>query len=312
VSVVDEFVVWVSGLEGTYARTVDGGSTWIAAVVPGAESLQFRDIHAVDANTAYLLSAGLGEQSRIYKTVDGGQNWALQFVNPQVQGFFDCMDFWDPNTGVAFSDAVDGQFVIMRTEDGEQWQRVPPEDVPEAQPGEGSFAASGTCVTTHGNDMGWIGTGAAAIARILRTTDRGRTWTVHLTPIVAGPSAGITSVAFRDANIGVIAGGVIDRPEDWTDNVAITKDGGLTWELGGRPSFAGAVYGAVYAASETKSLLVAVGPKGASYSEDDGMSWSALDTLNYWGIGFAGPEAGWLSGPDGRIVNAILTKDEAP
>jgi photosystem II stability/assembly factor-like uncharacterized protein len=211
-------------------------------VVPGADSLQFRDIYAVDANTAYLLSAGKGEQSRIYKTVDGGRTWTLQFVNSEPEAFFDCMDFWDPTTGVAFSDAVDGQFIIMRTEDGEQWQRVPSEHVPEAQPGEGSFAASGTCLITHGSDLGWIGTGGADVARMLRTTDRGRTWTAHPTPIVAGQSAGITSVAFREANRGVIAGGAIDRPEDWTDNVASTEDGGLTWTLGGRPSFAGAVY----------------------------------------------------------------------
>ena len=309
VSVVDESVVWVSGLEGTHARTLDGGSTWTAAVVPGADSLQFRDIYAVDANTAYLLSAGKGEQSRIYKTVDGGRTWTLQFVNSEPEAFFDCMDFWDPTTGVAFSDAVDGQFIIMRTEDGEQWQRVPSEHVPEAQPGEGSFAASGTCLITHGSDLGWIGTGGADVARVLRTTDRGRTWTAHPTPIVAGQSAGITSVAFREANRGVIAGGAIDRPEDWTDNVASTEDGGLTWTLGGRPSFAGAVYGAFYAGREGRAILVTIGPKGASYSEDDGMSWSALDTLNYWGIGFASLEAGWLTGPGGRIVEVSFGSD---
>src|SRR5690606_26346845 len=68
VSVVSEQVVWASGHEGTYLRTTDGGRTWHAAKVPGADTLQFRDIHAVDENTAYLLSAGPGELSRIYKT----------------------------------------------------------------------------------------------------------------------------------------------------------------------------------------------------------------------------------------------------
>ncbi len=67
VSVVDENIVWVSGHRATYARTVDGGATWEAGVVPGPDSLQFRDVHAVDAKTAYLLSAGPGDMSRIYK-----------------------------------------------------------------------------------------------------------------------------------------------------------------------------------------------------------------------------------------------------
>jgi photosystem II stability/assembly factor-like uncharacterized protein len=265
-------------------------------------------VHAVDANTAYLLSSGSGELSRIYKTEDGGLTWTLQFVNSEPLAFFDCLDFWDPLTGVAFSDAVDGRFIIMRTEDGEHWERVASESVPAAQPGEGSFAASGTCLTTFGEDLGWIGTGAAESARVLRTTDRGLTWTAHATPLVSGPSAGIASVAFRSPTHGVVVGGAIDRPDAWTDNVATTRDGGLSWQLGGPPTFAGAVYGASYALEGPRSVLVAVGPNGASYSQDDGATWSTLDSLDYWGIGFASLEAGWLAGPGGRIVRVQLTR----
>ena len=307
VSAVDDQTAWVSGHAGTYARTVDGGNTWRAAQVPGGDSLEFRDVHAVDANTAYLLSAGPGERSRIYKTNDGGRTWTLQFVNREPAAFFDCLDFWDPTTGVAFSDAVDEQFIIVRTEDGEHWERIPPPNLPAAQLGEGSFAASGTCVTTYGDSLGWIGTGAADVARVLRTTDRGHTWTAHPTPLVAGPAAGITSVAFRDGRVGVVAGGAIDRPEDWTDNVAVTADGGLTWSLAGKPTFQGPVYGGFYAVGPSSAVLVAVGPNGASYSEDDGLSWSVLDSGDYWGIGFVSLGAGWLTGPGGRIVKVGLS-----
>ncbi|MDH3570446.1 MAG: hypothetical protein OER89_09690, partial [Gemmatimonadota bacterium] len=64
VSVVTSRVAWASGLAGTYARTLNGGASWTVGVVPGADSLQFRDVHAVSADTAYLLSAGPGELSR--------------------------------------------------------------------------------------------------------------------------------------------------------------------------------------------------------------------------------------------------------
>src|SRR5215831_461743 len=74
---VDSRVVWASGTGGTYLRTTDGGATWQARTVLGAESLDFRDIQAFDARTAYLLSIGPGQQSRIYKTVDGGATWSL-------------------------------------------------------------------------------------------------------------------------------------------------------------------------------------------------------------------------------------------
>src|ERR1700730_4161584 len=43
ISPVNSRVVWASGLGGTYAVTTNGGKTWRAAVVPGAETLQFRD-----------------------------------------------------------------------------------------------------------------------------------------------------------------------------------------------------------------------------------------------------------------------------
>ena len=84
-------VAWVSGNNGTYGRTTDGGRTWKAGTVPGAEKLDFRDVEAFGPDTAYLLSAGLGEDARIYKTTDGGKTWALQFKNADREAFFDAI-----------------------------------------------------------------------------------------------------------------------------------------------------------------------------------------------------------------------------
>ena len=80
-------------------------------------------------------------------------------------------------------------------------------DLPPALENEGAFAASGTNIAVFGKSHAWIGTGAGVKARVLRTTDRGRTWTIAETPLIAGASAGIFSVAFRDAKHGVIVGG---------------------------------------------------------------------------------------------------------
>ena len=308
ISPVDENIVWISGTQGTYARTTDGGATWQAATVPGADSLQFRDVHAVDAATAYLLSIGNGGQSRIYKTTDAGQSWTLQFTNPEPNGFFDCMDFWDADHGIAFSDSFDGAFFLITTDDGgATWNRVPPESLPPASDGEGSFAASGTCLVAHGDSTAWVGTGAGASARILKTTDRGRTWTAVETPIVGGTStSGIASLAFRDALNGAAFGGVIDKPDEYSDNGAVTSDGGQTWTLAGRPQLSGAIYGSAYVPGAPTPTLVAVGPKGMDYSIDNGMTWTRLDTLNHWSVGFAGPHAGWAIGPDGRVTGIRL------
>src|SRR6516225_8851262 len=82
VSPVNPQVVWASGRSGTFTVTTDGGNTWRAGVVPGAESLQFRDVEGVSAKVAYLMSIGVNPTDfRIYKTEDGGATWTLQFVN---------------------------------------------------------------------------------------------------------------------------------------------------------------------------------------------------------------------------------------
>jgi photosystem II stability/assembly factor-like uncharacterized protein len=86
VSAVSAGVVWASGTRGTYLRTLDGGATWTAATVPGAEALDFRDVEAFSPDEAYLLAAGPGEQSRIYKTTDGGKNLGVAVHEPRAQG----------------------------------------------------------------------------------------------------------------------------------------------------------------------------------------------------------------------------------
>jgi photosystem II stability/assembly factor-like uncharacterized protein len=300
--------VWVSGAGGTWARTTDGGASWQSGVVPGADSLQFRDVHAVDAETAFLLSIGSGDESRIYHTADGGGSWTLQFRNEEPRAFFDCFDFWDAASGLAFSDSFDGRFLLVQTADGgATWTPVPAERLPPANEGEGGFAASGTCLVVAGDSSAWVGTGASeGGARVLRTTDRGLSWSVAETPIVKSASAGITTLAFRDTLLGAALGGDIAQPDSVTDNVAITRDGGVTWELAGRPSFTGAVYGSAWVPGAPLPTLAAVGPRGMAYSTDEGRSWAPLDTLNHWGVSFASPDRGWAVGPDGRITRIRL------
>ena len=311
ISPVSDSVVWVSGTGGTFGRTVDGGESWDFDVVAGADSLQFRDVHAVNRTTAYLLSIGSGDRSRVYKTVDEGQTWDLQFVNPEPQGFFDCFDFWDARSGMAFSDSFDGSFYIIKTEDGGQtWTQIDPAVLPPAREGEGSFAASGLCLQVQGDSTAWIGTGASeqGNARVLQTRDRGQSWTYSDTPIPGGAMSGLTSVAMMDLEVGAALGGVVMDMESAAMNVAVTEDGGATWTMTGRPSFPGPVYGAVYVPGTSQATLVAVGPMGVAYSVDHGASWVTLSEEDHWSVGFASAQAGWAIGPEGRISKISLYK----
>jgi len=239
VSAVSRDVAWASGTHGTYLRTTDGGRTWIAGQVPDATALDFRAVVALSADEVFLMSAGPGEQSRIYHTSDAGQHWQLQFTNTILKGFFDSMAFWDSKHGVVLGDPIPDEsgklkFELLRTDDGETWHAIPPAQLPPALEGEGAFAASNTCITIlradHDSNI-WFATGGK-VARVFHSPDRGQSWQVFDTPMVRGPeSAGIFSIAFRDAMHGVIAGGDYKHPNDDGPNLAFTEDGGKTWTL---------------------------------------------------------------------------------
>jgi len=236
VSAISRHIAWASGTHGIYLRSTDDGRTWQAAQVPGAESLDFRDVEAFSADIAYLLSAGPGDQSRIYKTTDAGKNWTLQFTNKDPKGFFDCMAFWDRDHGIAVGDPVadsSGKLkfeLISTTDGGKNWKPLS-DTLPEALPGEGAFAASGTCIAVQKKSQVWFATGGK-VARVFHSSNAGKTWTVTDAPIIHGPdSAGIFSIAFRDAKHGVIAGGDYKHPDQSGPNLAFTDDGGRTWKL---------------------------------------------------------------------------------
>jgi photosystem II stability/assembly factor-like uncharacterized protein len=234
VSAISRQIAWASGTRGTYLRTTDG-RTWIPAQVPGAESLDFRAVMAFSADEAFLMSAGPGDQSRIYHTADRGRHWQLQFTNPNPKGFFDSMVFWDPTHGIVLGDPIPDEsgklkFDLLMTNDGQTWTHIPPAQLPPAVEGEGAFAASNTCLAIIDSNI-WFATGGKA-ARVFHSPDRGQTWQVFDTPILHGPdSAGIFSITFRDPLHGVIAGGDYKHPDQDGPNLAFTNDAGKTWTL---------------------------------------------------------------------------------
>jgi photosystem II stability/assembly factor-like uncharacterized protein len=317
-SVVNTKVVWASGTKGTFIRTTDGGAHWQVGTVPGAEVLDFRDVEAFDANTAYLMAAGPGEASRIYKTTDGGKAWTLQYQNKEPKAFFDSIAFWDRLHGMVLSDPVDGRFLLLRTDDGgKNWIPLPVKQRPSAIEGEAAFAASGTCLVTNGTNAVWIATGGST-ARVLRSNDRGRSWKASETGIYSGASTrGNFSIAFSEkAKIGVVVGGDYQVPDHWEKNFAVSKDRGSMWDLivravtvypGGfsvdttyRPT--GFRSGVSYVPGSGGETFVTVGTNGSDVTHDGGKSWSKLTEGNFNSVAFANWENGWAVGPNGRVA----------
>ncbi len=301
-SVVSNKIVWASGTGGTFVKTTDGGQTWRTGQVAGAEKADFRDVAAFSGKIAYLLSIGTGESSRIYKTTDGGDNWQLQFQNTEPTAFFDALAFWDEKHGLAMSDPVRGRFWLLSTDDGgAHWTPVAPAGIPEAVTGEGGFAASGTCLITNGRRDAWlVSGGTAATARAYHSTDRGRTWRVMATPLASGTAgAGIFSIAFKDAQHGVMAGGDYQNPAQSAKTAAFTRDGGQTWQLATRLPGG---YRSGVAWSRDGRTLAAVGTSGTDFSQDGGQTWTTGDAENFNAVAYAPNGTLWAAGPDGRLA----------
>jgi photosystem II stability/assembly factor-like uncharacterized protein len=324
---VNPRVVWACGRAGTFTVTTDGGQTWRAGVVPGAEALQFRDVQAFSARVAYLMSIGTSGNPtdfRIYKTEDGGATWTIQFENQNQKAFYDGFAFWTPRRGIAHSDSVNGVFPDLRTTDGTTWQDIS-SNMPPALPGEASFASSGTCVTTQGGRHAWIATGGSTIARILATRDGGDTWNAYNTPLISSPTAGAFTVDFRDPHHGIVGGGDLDPGDPNNARTAVSSDRGQTWTLTSPPPVTGAIFGLSYVghsgehagdigedAEDTggdagdnlgHAVVITANDGGAAWTPNEGNTWFTLPGVSgYWAVAFASPKAGWLVGTDGRIL----------
>ena len=303
-SAASALVAWAGCTAGHVFRTVDGGATWTADTVPGAARLDFRGIKAFDANTAVIASAGPAEQGQahIYRTVDGGKHWSLTWSDTTKGIFLDGIAFWDTRHGFTFSDPVGGKLVILTTDDGgSSWTRTPPANIPPVLLNEAAFAASNTQLTVQGSSNAWIATGGGKEARVFRSTDRGRSWTVSSSGLPGGTSSGLFGIAFSDAMHGLAVGGDYAIARGPTDRAIRTSDGGVTWTGANMGSPDGVSTGLVFLPGSNPPVFAAVGAHGAAITRDLGATWASGDTLTYWGVSFAGP-TGWAVGPRGRIA----------
>jgi photosystem II stability/assembly factor-like uncharacterized protein len=302
VDAVSDLVCWASGSGGTWLRTIDGGETWQKGVVPGAEKIDFRDVHAFSADSALLM--GIASPARFYLTEDGGESWTLVHEDTRDGIFFDSIAFWDDKRGVAIADQIDGVFTIMITNDGgRKWRHVVADDIPPALPGEAHFAASGTCIAIRGNKQAYIATGGGA-ARVLSTENGGISWRVSATPLAPQSAAqGIFSILWVDGRGGMAVGGDYENSEN---GICLFSHDGQQWEV---PAAAPAGYRSAidYINDGEIEALLAVGKDGADISYDGGKSWQSVELPSVYALSFArGFASGWAVGPDGNVVKITL------
>ena len=307
VCALSDGVVWASGSGGTVLRSLDGGASWerFQVGVAGEGASDYRDIEALDAERAWVIA--ITEPAGILRTSDGGASWEWVYESEDAASFYDSIALFEGGGGAVFGDPRAGVFEVLRSDDGVAWRRVPGEQLPVANAGEAAFAASGTCVVSHGARHAWIGTGGLR-ARVLRSVDAGRRWSAADVPVRQGAeTTGIYSVAFHDAQHGGGMGGAYDAPDAGGDNAAWSEDGGASWQAA-EVAPAGYRSAAVWLDGER---VLAVGRGGGSASLDGGRSWSELgDQSGYYALDVAPDGAVYAVGSGGRAARLVFERAE--
>jgi len=322
VSAVSRQVAWASGTHGTYLRTVDGGMTWAGAQVADATALDFRAVVAFSADEAFLMSAGPGEQSRIYHTADAGQHWMLQFTNKNPKGFFDSMAFWDPKHGVVLGDPIADEngklkFELLETEDGETWHPIPPSQLPEAMEGEGAFAASNSCIAILGE--AWKSGRTAKDDAPRLSSDRwksskmwksgadwksGTEWkSGALAPRQPAETEGASAPA--DSNLWFATGGKAAR-------VFHSPDRGQTWQVSDTPILHGPESAGIFSIAFRDPLHGVIAGGDYKRPRDDGPNLAfTADGGKTWTLSEIKPQAYFSAVTYDRMVNEAALRQQA-
>jgi photosystem II stability/assembly factor-like uncharacterized protein len=331
--VLDAETIWASGSQGTVIHSNNQGREWQVRTIPGAETLDVRDLHVFDKQN--ILAMTSGTPARLYRTDDAGVHWKMVFESNDPRVFLDSIAFVNNKSGLVMGDPVEGRLFLLHSQDaGWTWKSVT--EAPMLEIGEAGFAASGTNMTVI-NDTHWaIGlggdvpfepsdledsenrgaknnqNGSPKYSRIVIVDAGLEHWRIVDTPMRRHESGGIFSLVFVDSHVGIAVGGDYKEPEFAKQHIATTIDGGATWTIptsGQQPTgFRSCV--AIRPVKDNESTLIAVGTNGTDVSSDLGQTWRRVSDLALHSVQFS-PDGrcGWGVGSHGKIAKWKMATD---
>lgn len=303
IKTLDENTVYYAGSNGKIGNTTNAGETW------NVETIHFQDsitpnFRSIAENNGYIYALSIANPALLYK-IKGNQN-ELVYKEVHEKVFYDSMHFFrNKKDGIAVGDPTeDCPSIIITSDGGSSWEKIPCSQLPKLVEGEAFFAASNTNIKILDNTV-WIATGGTK-ARILKSTDKGKTWNIYDTPFIQGNGPqGIYSIDFYDQHTGIAIGGNYAEPEDNCKNKAITTDGGLTWQIVADNENPGYKSCAQYIPNTSGKEVMAVGKTGISFSNDGGNTWNEISTKGFYTIQFVNENIAWLAG-NNKIAKLTL------
>jgi len=286
--------IWVSGSGGTVGRSTDAGKTWQWFVVPGQEKNEFRDIEALDNNTAIIM--GIASPAFIFKTSDGGKTWINTYQNNHPSMFLDAMAFKNRKEGLVIGDPIDGEIFVAETKDGgDTWQETGKLHLPITENGEAFFAASGTNIIWSGSQYYIVSGGITSRFFVNKTAFK-------LPTTQGGQMTGANGLAVQGKNILIVSGDY-QNPNRTDSAFVYSTDAGKTWRL--PSSTTGGYRSCVCFAG--KDTAIAVGLSGIDITYDAGKSWKTISKEGFNTCAYSSIEkAIYLVGNNGRLGKILL------
>ncbi|MFW5767005.1 MAG: T9SS type A sorting domain-containing protein, partial [Bacteroidota bacterium] len=300
-AIADQNTAWILTYDGTggsvtkdFARTADGGDTWIPDTIDAPDELAPGCITAVDDMNAWVAMYDVNGGGGIYHTNDGGISWTEQTTAAfdGASSFPNVIHMFNANEGFCMGDPEGGEFEVYTTSDGgSNWIRVDGADLPDPLTDEMGW----TGVYDAVGDVAWFGTNNG---RIYKTSDKGATWEVLTTG-----EDNVSRISMTDEDNGFIIAQVQDQTTGQITSWAMrkTENGGETWETISipeeeQPSDISAVPGHPGMLISVK-ISQTTEENFSAYSMDYGTNWTMLDdSIQYTNVQMMNENVGWAGG----------------
>jgi photosystem II stability/assembly factor-like uncharacterized protein len=283
--------IWEYDESNSYIlRNTNNNGTWNKSRFP-ADSNIVGSLSAKSFTRAWLVTYDLAaKESKVWRTFNGGGSWQSLSISVTNNSYLNIIHMWNLSKGVILGDPVNGKFEIYKTTNGgSYWLKS--DNTPTSEKGEIGLI----CISHNYGRSLYMPT---TTGRMLYTKDMGETWDVSKTPLDFAEF-----ISFKSEDEGMIA--LNDYSEyPFKTTISRTTDGGKTWSPTSSANFA---FFDVKYIPNTNTLIGTtrerndIGPFTTVVSQDDGLTWSTIETGT--------PVASFDFSEDGKSVGGMFKHD---